>query len=440
MKNIFLSDRFFWVLAGLVLLFAAGFAVKPLFPVAQVACGALVAGVVADWFLLFGKGVQVLAARRLPRLFSLGDINTVGILLENQSPRWFRVSVLDELPFQFQKRDFEISLSLNAGENQSLEYQLRPLERGSYAFGNLLIFLESKLGLLQRRLVCGSEKEVPVYPSIIQMKKYELRAFHRVTTREGIKQIRRIGHSYEFEEIKNYVHGDDYRSVNWKATGRRHELMVNQYQDERSQEVYCILDKSRVMKMPFDGLSLLDHAINTSLVMSNIALQKYDKVGLLTFSDRVGAIIPADRKKHQLHRILHVLYREQEHKLEANYELLYHAVRKLIPHRSLLLLFTNFESSHALDRVLPLLRRIGRFHLLVVVFFENTEIKDFALQESRTLEGIYVQAVAQNYVVEKQQMAQKLQQYGIQCILTRPEDLSINTINKYLELKARGMV
>ena len=134
------------------------------------------------------------------------------------------------------------------------------------------------------------------------------------------------------------------------------------------------------------------------------------------------------------------LYKEKERPLEANYELLYHASRKLIKGRSLLLLYTNFESSYALERVLPILRRINNIHLLVVVFFENTEIKAFAGEEVSDTESIYYQTVAQKFIAEKAQMVQKLRQYGIQAILTKPEEPSINAINKYLELKSRGLI
>jgi len=281
---------------------------------------------------------------------------------------------------------------------------------------------------------------IPVYPSILQMKKYSFMAFDRMTTQKGIKKIRRIGHSYEFEQIKNYVRGDDYRSINWKATSRRSELMVNQFEDERAQQIYCLIDKSRAMKMPFEGLSLMDYAINTSLVMSNIALQKHDKAGLITFSDKIGTTLKAERKGKQLNKILHALYNEKERDLEANYELLYQVARKLINGRSLIMLFTNFESSFALDRVLPILRRINNLHLLVVVFFENTEIEDFVNEEVDSVEAIYTQTVAQNFIAEKTAMVQTLRQFGIQAILTRPQDLSVNTINKYLELKSRGLI
>ena len=141
-----------------------------------------------------------------------------------------------------------------------------------------------------------------------------------------------------------------------------------------------------------------------------------------------------------MNKILHALYNEKERPLESNYELLYHIARKLITGRSLILLYTNFESMYALERVLPHLRRINKFHLLVVVFFENTEILDFVKKEAKTMEEIYTQTMAQNYLAEKSAMAYVLRQHGIQTILTRPEDLSMNTINKYLELKSRGMI
>ncbi|MCF8244194.1 MAG: DUF58 domain-containing protein [Saprospiraceae bacterium] len=440
MRNLYLSDRFFLLFGLMAVLFALGYVVPTLYPVAIGAFCVVVALVLADVILLFGKNVSVTAERKLPKLLSLSDENTVELRISNLSPRPLRLTVIDELPVQFQIRDFEQKIGLHSGESQSLGYELRPLTRGEYSFGVANIFAATKIGLVQRRFQAAEPMEVPVYPSVIQMKHYELLAFNRTSAQEGLRKIRRIGHSYEFDQIKNYVLGDDYRSINWKATSRQSKLMVNMYEDERSQQVYCIIDKSRSMKMPFNGLSLLDYAINTSLAISNIVLKKYDRAGLITFSDKIGSTIKADRKANQLNKILHALYNEKERPLEANYELLYHIARKLITGRSLILLYTNFESMYALERVLPMLRRINAFHLLVVVFFENTEIQDFVKEETKTIEAIYTQTMAQNYLAEKSAMAYVLRQHGIQTILTRPEDLSMNTINKYLELKSRGMI
>ncbi len=440
LSNIYLTNRFFFLFGGIIACFVISFPFDILFPVAQTLFVLAITLVMIDIYLLFNHSVRVKCRRRLPKLFSLGDPNVVKLELHNQSKQQLKLRIIDELPFQFQQRDFNISLSMKPDERKTIRYELIPVERGEYKFGKVNIFISSLLGLVQRRHQHDYLMQVAVYPSIIQMKNFELRAFDRVSHHKGIKKIRRLGHSYEFEQIKNYVRGDDYRSVNWKASSRRAQLMVNQYEDERAQQVYNIIDKSRSMKMPFNGLSLMDYAINTSLVISNIALQKHDRAGLLTFSDKIGTTIKAEKKANQLNKILTALYKEKERPLEANYELLYHASRKLIKGRSLLLLYTNFESSYALERVLPILRRINNIHLLVVVFFENTEIKAFARQEVTTTEDIYYQTVAQKFIAEKVQMVQKLRQYGIQAILTKPEELSINSINKYLELKSRGLI
>jgi uncharacterized protein (DUF58 family) len=440
LKNLYLTRRFFIVFGIVAFVFILSFTFAWLFPIAQTALIVCIGATLADILLLFNGKTRLEGQRNLPKLLSLGDNNRIHLDIVNYSNLRLKLLLIDEIPIQFQKRDFEMRLILRGGEARRTEYDLRPTERGEYIFGFINVFAETLLGLVQRRFQIKADSNVPVYPSVLQMKQFELKAFRQIAHESGIKKIRRLGHSYEFEQIKNYVAGDDFRSLNWKASSRRGNLMVNQYEDERSQQVYCVIDKSRVMRMPFDGLTLIDHAINTSLVMSNIILRKKDKAGLLTFSDKLGATLQADNSPNQLSRILHELYREKEGKGEASYELLYYAVRKLIKNRSLLLLFTNFESMFALERVLPTLRLVNNFHLLVIVFFVNTEVEDFTKKDAETTEEIYHQTIAKKYMSEKVQMMQKLRQHGIQAILTRPEDLSINTINKYLELKSRGFI
>ena len=154
------------------------------------------------------------------------------------------------------------------------------------------------------------------------------------------------------------------RQINWKASGRHQSLMINQFEDERSQPIYTIIDKSRIMLMPFNGLSLMDYAINAGLVISNVALQKRDKAGLITYSDKIGSAIKADNKHGQLQNILNSLYNQKERNFEANYELLYYGIKNLIKTRSLLFLYTNFESLYGMQRALPVLRNLNKQHLI----------------------------------------------------------------------------
>ena len=441
MKNLFLTNRLFWGLGVLSLLSALSFAVPVLFSGVLTLLLFLIIAFATECALLFRPSVVVTCQRKLPKVFGLGDENKVSLEISHPGSLRLFCTLIEELPEQLQIRDFEKKIELVPGAVQNLSYTLRPVERGLYVFGKTNLFVTTRLGLAERRIAVESEAEsVPVYPSILQMKQLEIKAIRQISTQSGIKKMRRLGHSYEFEQIKNYVRGDDYRSINWKASSRKGEWMVNQYEDERAQQVYCILDKSRVMWSPFHGLSLLDYAINAALAISNIALQKYDKAGLIAFSDKLGGVVKADSKPMQRNAFLNQLYREAPRQTEANFDLLYFAVRKLISTRSLLLLFSNFESTYALERALPALRKINRFHLLVVVFFENTEVTHFTAQPTQSVEDIYLQTAAKKYLHDKQQIAQTLGQYGIQTVYTKPEELSVNTINKYLELNARGMV
>ncbi len=440
LNSVYLSNRFFLVFTALIIALVSSFFIPLLFPFAQASVFIFVSICVIDMIILFKGSTKIESERILPKLFSLGDDNKIIIRVKNNSTQLLKLNIIDELPEQFQKRDFSIQHLLPAGKEEKLVYELRPKLRGEYHFRNLNIFIRSMLGLVDRRIVIDQKQMIPVYPSIFQMKKFELIAMSRISTFPGVKKLRKIGHSYEFEQIRNYVKGDDFRSINWKATSRKNDLMVNKYEDERSQQIFSVIDKGRSMKMPFEGLSLMDHAINTALVISNVGLLKHDKVGLLTFSDKIGSTIKPDSGPRQLRLIIEALYKEKERNFDANFELLYQASQQFIRRRCLMFLYTNFESFSAMQRVLPILRMINHSHLLVVIFFENTEIKDFAEKDAENTEEIYNKTIALKFVEEKNRIVQELRQFGIQTILTRPEDLSVNTLNKYLELKAKRMI
>jgi uncharacterized protein (DUF58 family) len=439
-KNIFLTSRFFYVMGALIGITMLSYAMPFLFAFAKAGCVLFLILCCIDIILLYNSSIRVSVTREVPNVLSLGDDNEIELNITNRAPIKLWIEVIDELPEQFQERNFMLTVSLPSNTPLQKTYTLRPLTRGEYIFGQVHLYLATNLQLIKRRISTSLEKNVPVYPSIIQMKKYELKTFARTATEYGVKKVRRIGHSYEFEHIKQYNRGDDYRSINWKATGRRGVLMVNQYEDEKSQQVYCIIDKSRVMHMPFHGLSLFDYAVNAALVISNIVLGKQDKAGLITFAEAPKTLVKADRSKTQLKKILEALYKEREGQVEANYESMYMSVRNFVNGRSLLFLYTNFESIYALQRALPQLRKLNDQYLLVVIFFENTEITKNTSYKVETLEDIYTQITAEHYTLTKVQIAQHLRQFGIFSILTKPENLTVATINKYLELKSRGLI
>lgn len=438
--DLYLPDRLFHGLAATALLFTASQFLPWLAALPMLLAGSLAVATVVDYILLFQPKEGLEGARKTPERLSNGDDNAVTASFRSHYRFPLHVEVIDEIPAQFQVRDFSVRLRLGAGEGRNVTYRLKPLRRGAYGFGSLLAYVRSPLGLVERRFRFEAARDVPVFPSFLQMRRFQLMAISNRLTEIGVKRIRRVGHSMEFEQVREYVNGDDLRTINWKATARRSHMMVNSYTEEKSQQVYCLIDKGRVMKMPFDGLSLLDHVINASVVLSNVALLRHDKAGVLTFSEELGRFLPASRGAAQMNAILEALHTQRTRYLESDYERLYAFVRRRITQRSLLMLFTNFESVDALHRQLPYLRRLAAAHLLIVVFFENDLLTDCASRPADSIEDVYRQTVAARFVSEKRLIVRELQRYGIRSILTPPASLGVAVVNRYLELKSRQAI
>jgi uncharacterized protein (DUF58 family) len=401
---------------------------------------ALVGLTVFDYSLLFfSRRGGITATRIIAARLSLGDENSVCITLQNRYAFQASILLIDELPVQFQERNWRRRIRIPFRSRQALEYTLQPTSRGEYAFGKVLVYASSPIGLVRRRFTSGEETIVKVYPSFVHLRRYQLMA---ITDNPvvGAKKVRRLGHSMEFEKIKNYVQGDDMRSINWKASARSGDLMVNTYTDARQQQIYCFIDKGRAMKMPFDGLTLLDHSINAALALLNVTLLRQDKAGLITFSQKINDVVAADRRSGQLNHILEALYRQETDFKESDYEALWIGTHRRLTQRSFILLFTNFETMSSLERQLPYLRHVSRQHLLCVVFFQNTLLQQIHESQPDTVEGIYIKTIADRFDFEKRQIVKELRRHGILSILTTPQNLSIDVINRYLELKARQMI
>ena len=437
---LFFTNRFYTLFIITAALFVCRFFLSWVGDVPFFALGVLLLVLLLDYLQLFAAPKGIFARRFAPERLSNGDENPVRIDIENNYPITVYLQVIDEVPMQFQKRDTDFTLSLSARQHKFIQYFLRPVKRGEYEFGKLNVYVSSLPGLIKRRYQFETPVTVPVYPSFLQMRKYQLLAISNRLSEIGVKRIRRIGHSMEFEQIKEYVQGDDLRTINWKATARKGQLMVNNFTDEKSQQVYCVIDKGRAMKMPFDGLSLLDYAINASLVLLNVALYKQDKAGLITFSEKLSSFLKADKKSVQMNSILEVLYNQRTRYLESDFEKLFALLRAKVTQRSLVILFTNFESMGGMERQLPYLRKIAANHLLLVVFFENTGLKQMLDKPAHDVEAIYTKTIAEKFAFEKKLIVKELRKHGILSILTAPENITVNTVNKYLELKARQAI
>ena len=439
-KNLYIRSRFFVLWALVVFFFVVSFFIPILFEISQWLLVIFLLVLLMDVWILFYNRKGITADRKLPNKFSNGDKNTIQLNVTNQYKFEVHLEVIDEIPEQFQIRDFLIKFKLPTNESQKHEYTLKPSFRGLVVFGSLHAYASTPIGLAKRRFSFPLHTEIAVYPSTIQLTKYDLSSLKYKVGKNGLKKIRKLGHTSEFENIKEYVQGDDIRTINWKATAKTQKLKVNQYQDERSQSVYCIIDTGRVMKMPFENLSLLDYAINASLVFSRLVLKKQDNAGIFSFSKRVENKVIADRRGIQMERIMEALYNIKTDHFESDFGNLYVDIRKNISHRSLLLLFTNFETIEDLKHKIHYLKAISKNHVLIVIIFHNTELDTLAHTFTDDTIQIFDKTIAEKFIYEKKLIVQELKKYGIQTILTKPKNLTLDTINKYLEVKARGLI
>jgi len=436
-KSFYLHKLVYYIAGLAAVVFVTSYFFPQLYRIGLLILLLMALAMLVDGVLLYSKKNALEAERILSERFSIGDPNKIFIRLRNNYPFPIRASIIDEIPVQFQDRNWLKKTQVSGQSENELHYSLTPLSRGEYYFHDINVYAHGPLQLVRRRFIFPAQQVVKVYPSYVQMRKYQLLAVSNRLQEVGVKRIRKIGHSMEFEQIKEYVRGDDYRTINWKATARKDSLMVNNYTDERSQQIYCLVNKGRVMKMPFHGMTLLDYSINAALVLANVALVRQDKAGIVTFEKNIDMFLQADKKPTQMNLVLETLYRQKTDFLEADFEKLFSVIRNRVTNRSLLVLFTNFESLESLQREMPALKRMARYHLLLVVFFENTELKQVLDKKAATIEEIYIKTIAEKFMYEKRLMVKELHKNGILSILTSPENLTVNTVNKYLELKTR---
>ena len=431
--------RFYLALGGCVVVTALGFFWGPLMTVGLVLATAVFAAAVVEYVTVGQQGRHLTAARDMEKRLHLGDENPIRVRVAHGGKVALRAVLVEELPVQFQERDFQLAFEVAPGQTRLLNYKLRPTQRGVYTFGRMLMVVRTALGLVERRYAFGAaEQSVAVYPSVLQMRRQALRVNQLLRRGGSTVRQRQLGRSYEFDQIKTYVAGDDYRQLNWKATARTGQLMANTFVEEKSQQVIAVVDTSRTMLSPFDDLSLLDYAINSTLALLNVAVMRGDRVGLIGFDRQVHSRLAPGNRPEQIRRVLELLYAQRPTDYEPDYDALGQFVQRFVKGRSLLMLYTDFGTLVSLERNLPALRRLSRQHLLVVVLFVNVGVGELAEATPRSLEDAYLATVAAEYEATQGQIASTLTQNGIVVLRTRPQDLTADAVTNYLTIKRGG--
>lgn len=400
---------------------------------------ALLLLILADFRRAPASGMITLERRVGPRL-AIGEREPVSLLARSAVERDLRVEVRDEPPPAFPSDGRLLRLSVPAYGHGRATYWVTPPARGDYIFPGLTARVSGPLGLVRRQWRLPHTTTVQVYPNYRLAARMELLGRRSHLLRTGLHSLRRRGEGRTFESLRDYVQGDDTRHMDWKATARRRKPIVREYEVERHQNVLLMLDAGRMMTATVGSLTKLDCAVNAAMLVTHAAVTHGDKVGLLVFAEEVLAYLPPRAGRQQVGRVLEALYRIQPSLIEPDYgaAFRYLATRRL--QRALILVFTDLVDARASARLLRHVAALMPHHLALLTVIADPALERYAREAPAAVGIVYRQAVARDLLEERAEALKSITARGGLALDVPPEGLNLAVVNRYLEVKRRGML
>lgn len=402
----------------------------------------LAACAVADFLASPRPEQAVTVTRAVEDKLSLGAPNAVTLEVRNRTTAPLTLTLRDLPPPTFDlDRAVEGRLTL-PGDPRPVRfvYHVTPPAKGDFTFGDIYIQYPGRLGLIRRQAVVIARQAVKVYPNLVETAKYELLARRGRLMQLGIRAARVRGGGSEFESLREYVPGDEYKKIDWSATARRGKLISRQYEAERSQNILLLLDTGRTMLQPVQKMAKLDYVVNTALMLAYVAAASDDKVGLMAFDADVRVYLPPAKSKAQVYRILESLYNLEARLVETDYKAAFQNLSTRWRRRSLVVLFTDLVDPDSSAQILDAVPMIADLHRVVCVTVSDPNILAAAKSVPEDSAGVYQKAVATQVLQERRAAISVLKRRGVWTIDSPPEDLSADLINHYLDLKSRSLI
>jgi len=380
------------------------------------------------------KTIEV--SRECDLKLSMASENIIKIKIRNNSGRLIVLEAVDEIPSYMEIKDRTVKIDALPHASSEGEYIVVPQKRGEFTFGSIHVRYRGVLKLCMKYAKFDTEEKYKVYPNLNDLKKFSFASLKKNLLMHGNKRQKTYGVGTEFESLREYAEGDDYRKVNWMATARSNKLIMNTYEPERNQQVYIFLDSSRVMNSEINYIKKLDYAINSAFLLAEIAGQKGDNIGLVVFDSEVKRFVKAGKGMVHFHNLAENLYNVQENFVTADYNnaLLY--LNRYQKRRSLLCIFTDLFNSDEAFELVKALKSIGKHHIPLVITIKDTRVYDMAEREVEEGFDIYTKCAAIKELEEREKVQRIFTQSGIPSIDIPPDRLSMEVVNKYLTMKA----
>lgn len=434
------STRFFILLAAGLALLSLGWLSRGALYVTLLYDAALMAAAAAD-YLLSEKAGAFRVERDMEERFAMGAENEVTIRIANRSRRKVTFIVKDEYPPQMELlTPREAQLTIPAGRSRAWRYSLLPTARGKYSFGATVVRFGAPLGLLWRQLSYPTSIDVKVYPDIREARKHELYAHRNRRPEPGLRRMRVRGQGREFESLREFVIGDEIRHISWATTARRGKLITRQYTIERSQNIVVLLDAGRLMTARIGNLTKLDHAVNATLSIAYVAAAGGDNVGLVAFSRRVVSYLPPRRGRDQINLLMEELYSLEPQMIEPSYKRAFNFFGANCKRRSLVVILTDLVDRDASAELLAHTSQLIPRHLPLIITIGDTDLRELVRSTPASPGDVYRQAVAEEILRQREEALMRIRHAGGLALDVPAGRLSLELVNKYLEVKERGLL
>ncbi len=383
---------------------------------------------------------QFSARRSTLRVASLGKPHLVKLALEIHRESRVYVEFRDDVPEQFSAEPAMFSFMLEGRSRAEVEYSLRARRRGAFELATVHLRVRSRWGCWRRYIAIAAHSIIHVYPDMQQLSEYAILARTNRLSLLGVRRSRKIGQDHDFERLRDYTLDDNYKHIDWRATARRNKLTVKDFQTSQSQRLIFLIDCGRMMNNHSSGMSLLDHALNSALMLSYVALRQGDSVGLLCFSDKIHTFVPPRGGMNQMNHLLHASFDRFPTLVESRYDLAFLHLATHCRKRSLIVLISNVIDEVNRFQVEQYLgAQVGR-HLPMGILLRDRKIFQAAEQPADHARALFEAAAAAQILNWRQEVLSDLEHRGVLVLDVFPEDMTAPLVNRYLDIKARHLL
>lgn len=403
------------------------------------ALGAVVVAIVVDVLRLPSRR-SIVVERVAPDVVGLGDPAEVRYRVRSSWPSVARVELFDEFPPAIDRDHSARRGDVSAQEDWSYDVAITGTTRGKFALGAVSLRVRTPLGLLARIVHADVGGDVVVVPSLANVRRFRLLAMQHRLSDAGVRALKQRGEGNAFAGLREYSPGDDPRLVDWKATARHQHLITREQTVERSQTVVCMIDSGRAMTQLAGRFSRFEHVLSATLLLSDVAATAGDRVGMIAFDDEVRAYVAPQRGAAALRALRTTMSGLDATLTEPDYASAFRLLATRQRRRALVVFFTDVIESRAARAFIAYAGRAAQRHAVVIVAMQNEALLAAARPSTEGALALFRSAAAEELIHERTEALARMRRAGLTVLDVAPSKMAVAVVNRYLEVKARGLL